>query len=79
MIEEEGEMDLDDEMAESGEDFSDDSEEPVKRKVESEPETTAREQDDDDVVDDDALATNIELKRDEAIKQLLAKEDLGII
>lgn len=68
---EEGEADLDDDMAESGES---ESEEVHKA---SEPETTARE--DDDVVDDDNMTTNIENKRDEAIKNLLAKEDLGII
>lgn len=33
----------------------------------------------DDVVDEDEITTNIENKRDEAIKTLLAKEDLGII
>merc|ERR1712166_1405101 len=32
-----------------------------------------------DVADDDGIATNIEGKRDQAIKSLLAKEDLGII
>ncbi len=34
---------------------------------------------DDDIVDEDGLDTNIESKRDQAIRTLLAKEDLGII
>ena len=36
------------------------------------------EEHDDDIADDD-MNTNIENKRDAAIRQLLAKEDLGII
>ena len=45
-----------------------------------EPESTAAEGDEnDDMVDEDAIATNIDSKRDQAIRALLAKEDLGII
>ncbi len=33
----------------------------------------------DDVPDEDDIATNIEAKRDKMIKELLSKEDLGII
>ena len=40
---------------------------------------TGDEEQDDDIVDEDNLATNIENKRDDAIRTLLAKEDLGII
>lgn len=71
-LQEEGEADFDDDMAED-----DDSESEEEAQKASEPETTARE--DDDIVDDDNMTTNIENKRDEAIKNLLAKEDLGII
>lgn len=63
-IAEEGEADFDDDMVddESGEAESDDD----PKAKSSEPDTTAR--DDDDIVDDDALETNIENKRDAAIK-----------
>ena len=71
-LQEEGEADFDDDMAKD-----DDSESEAEAQKASEPETTARE--DDDIVDDDNMTTNIENKRDEAIKNLLAKEDLGII
>jgi len=71
-LQEEGEVDFDDDMAED-----DESESEEEAHKASEPETTARE--DDDIVDDDNMTTNIENKRDEAIKNLLAKEDLGII
>lgn len=82
-IGEEGEDDYDDEMAsEEGEqDMSESEEEEAapKKRQEGEPESTAAEGDiNDDVVDDD-LATNIETNRDQAIRHLLAKEDLGII
>lgn len=42
-------------------------------------ETTETGEENDDIVDEDNLATNIENKRDDAIRTLLAKEDLGII
>jgi len=41
--------------------------------------TTAVEDEHDDDVADDDMNTTIESKRDQAIRQLLAKEDLGII
>jgi ribosomal RNA methyltransferase Nop2 len=40
---------------------------------------TGEEEANDDIVDEDDLDTNIESKRDQAIRTLLAKEDLGII
>jgi hypothetical protein len=83
---ESGEYDEEMEMDEGGEeDMSDEeaSEEPTPKKSakhQGEPESTAAEGDiNDDVVDEDALATNIDSKRDHAIRTLLAKEDLGII
>lgn len=40
---------------------------------------TGEEEANDDIIDEDDLDTNIESKRDQAIRTLLAKEDLGII
>jgi ribosomal RNA methyltransferase Nop2 len=83
---ESGEYDEEMEMDEGGEeDMSDEeaSEEAAPKKAgrqQTEPESTAAEGEiNDDVVDEDALATNIDSKRDLAIRTLLAKEDLGII
>lgn len=82
---ESGEADYDDEMAsgEEGEEEmqeSDQSSQKEKRKSIAFAETTETgEENDDDIVDEDNLATNIENKRDDAIRTLLAKEDLGII
>jgi len=82
---ESGEADYDDEMAsgEEGEqemDESDQSSEQGKKKSLALAETTETgEEIDDDIVDEDNLATNIDNKRDDAIRTLLAKEDLGII
>lgn len=82
---ESGEYDEEMEMDEGGEeDMSDEeaSEEPAPKakKHQAEPESTAAEGDvNDDPLDEDALATNIDSKRDHAIRTLLAKEDLGII
>ncbi len=61
-------------------DESDQSSEQGKKKSLALAETTETgEENDDDIVDEDNLATNIENKRDDAIRTLLAKEDLGII
>lgn len=82
---ESGEADYDDEMAsgEEGEqemDESDQSSEQGNKKSLALAETTETgEEIDDDIVDEDNLATNIDNKRDDAIRTLLAKEDLGII
>ena len=82
---ESGEADYDDEMAsgEEGEqemDESDLSSEQGNKKSLALSETTETgEEIDDDIVDEDNLATNIDNKRDDAIRTLLAKEDLGII
>jgi hypothetical protein len=82
---ESGEADYDDEMAigEEGEqemDESDLSSEQGNKKSLALAETTETgEENDDDIVDEDNLATNIDNKRDDAIRTLLAKEDLGII
>jgi hypothetical protein len=82
---ESGEADYDDEMAsgEEGEqemDESDLSSEQGNKKSLALAETTETgEEIDDDIVDEDNLATNIDNKRDDAIRTLLAKEDLGII
>jgi ribosomal RNA methyltransferase Nop2 len=76
-MQEEGEMDYDDQMAsEDGE--SEMSDAPAQAR---QPESTAAEEEeqDDDIVDEDGLTTNLEHKRDQAIRTLLAKEDLGII
>jgi 25S rRNA (cytosine2870-C5)-methyltransferase len=86
---EEGQLGMRDDDAESGEydqemedgeaSMSEESEnkKPSKHR---EPESTAAEGDEnDDMVDEDAIATNIDSKRDQAIRALLAKEDLGII
>lgn len=78
-MDEEGELDFDDEMVgdESGESESEEEQVQQQSAKVSEPETSAR--DDDDIVDEDGMTTNIVDKRDMAIKNLLAKEDLGII
>lgn len=55
------------------------SEEIPKPKQQRDPESTVAEDINDDVLDEDNLATNIDSKRDMAIRTLLAKEDLGII
>jgi ribosomal RNA methyltransferase Nop2 len=81
----EGDYDEEMEMDEGGEEDMSDEEasEPVPKKSskqQGEFESTAAEGDlNDDIVDEDALATNIDSKRDQAIRTLLAKEDLGII
>jgi len=71
---ESGEEDLDDQIAgeygseEGGEDMQGDSDD-----VEE-----VRDGDSDEIADE-GMETNIESKRDDAIKQLISKEDLGII
>jgi len=79
--EEEGE-DLDDELVESdAEQGEDDMEEGEDEEQEDESEKSREEEaakDADEPVDEDVL-TNIEAKRDAAIKSMLSKEDLGII
>ena len=80
--EESGENDYDEEMEfqldEEGEEESEEDISQKAKKVDTAAET-GEEEVDDDVVDEDQLATNIESKRDDAIRKLLAKEDLGII
>jgi len=79
--EEEGEEDLDDELiGDSGEESG---EAEFEEEEGDEEEGEAAEEDDkesdvEEIADED-MATNIEDKRDEAIKNLLSKEDLGII
>jgi len=61
---------MDDQLAASDDDEAEEEDEPSKE--ESQAEEVA------DPVDEDVL-TNIEAKRDAAIKSMLSKEDLGII
>lgn len=65
---------------EDEEDMSDSemSEKPAIKEQEAE-NPTADGEIDDDVVDEDNITTNVEARRDDAIRILLAKEDLGII
>lgn len=81
--EEEGELDLDDELAMSsqGSESNSDADAEAKQAPASSTEQAMSTQpaEDDDFVDEDDLATNIDSKRDEAIKTLLSKDDLGVI
>lgn len=75
--EESGEYDQEMEDGEASMSEESENKRPTKHR---EPESTAAEGDEnDDMVDEDAIATNIDSKRDQAIRALLAKEDLGII
>lgn len=68
-------------MSEEGEEQMSDSEmseKPAIKQQESET-PTADGEIDDDVIDEDNITTNVEARRDDAIRILLAKEDLGII
>ena len=84
---EEGEAYYDDEMAGTSEQGEEEMSEDEERMAIAQAKfeqmrrdsSTAAEGEDDDIVDEDQLATNIETKREAAISQLLAKEDLGLI
>jgi ribosomal RNA methyltransferase Nop2 len=78
-IDEDMDDDMDEEMGED--DMSEEDDEPRQSKVNKyEPvDSTAIEEHDDDIVDDDNIESNIDKNRDMAIRNLLAKEDLGII
>jgi ribosomal RNA methyltransferase Nop2 len=85
--EEEGEFDLDDELAagssegnESGEEEQDELEaKMIAAKNALKPPTEGDSDIDEDAVDDDAIGTNIDHKQDQLIKTMMAREDLGII
>lgn len=80
---EEGEEDMDDFIVgDDEEEGEDDAEEMEDEQSEEEKKVAAAESDHDDEVDDvvdEDILTNIDAKRDEAIKNMLSKEDLGII